>query len=280
MPGIFKRFVNVSANKYVFPDAEDLAVSVEEPVEEEAPLPEAPPEEEGPAEPEPEKEPEPTPIDFAQIQASAILQDARDEAEALRTKALGELERELDELREEAKKEGYDVGHAQGVAEGRMEAQAELNEKAAAQLKEVQAFLRDAARARDQLLEDSKQDLKELALAIAEKVIRVSLKSSGDILIRMIESATAKRRRCEWVQVYIADCDARASANTVPELTEALSRLSDRVRVIPMADDESGTCIIEMPDEILDVSVSTQLDNLRGVLSNAEPDGRPQRDWP
>ena len=161
-----------------------------------------------------------------------------------------------------------------------MEAQAELNEKAAAQLKEVQAFLRDAARARDQLLEDSKQDLKELALAIAEKVIRVSLKSSGDILIRMIESATAKRRRCEWVQVYIADCDARASANTVPELTEALSRLSDRVRVIPMADDESGTCIIEMPDEILDVSVSTQLDNLRGVLSNAEPDGRPQRDWP
>lgn len=280
MPGIFKRFVNVSANKYVFPDAEDLAVSVEEPVEEEAPLPEAPPEEEGPAEPEPEKEPEPTPIDFAQIQASAILQDARDEAEALRTKALGELERELDELREEAKKEGYDIGHAQGVAEGRMEAQAELNEKAAAQLKEVQAFLRDAARARDQLLEDSKQDLKELALAIAEKVIRVSLKSSGDILIRMIESATAKRRRCEWVQVYIADCDARASANTVPELTEALSRLSDRVRVIPMADDESGTCIIEMPDEILDVSVSTQLDNLRGVLSNAEPDGRPQRDWP
>ena len=278
MPGIFKRFVNVSANKYVFPDAEDLAVSVEEPVEEEAPLPEAPPDEEGPA--EPEKEPEPTPIDFAQIQASAILQDARDEAEALRTKALEELERELDELREEAKKEGYDVGHAQGVAEGRMEAQAELNEKAAAQLKEVQAFLRDAARARDQLLEDSKQDLKELALAIAEKVIRVSLKSSGDILIRMIESATAKRRRCEWVQVYIADCDARASANTVPELTEALSRLSDRVRVIPMADDESGTCIIEMPDEILDVSVSTQLDNLRGVLSNAEPDGRPQRDWP
>ncbi len=280
MPGIFKRFVNVSANKYVFPDAEDLAVSVEEPVEEEALLPEAPPDEEGPAEPEPEKEPEPTPIDFAQIQASAILQDARDEAEALRTKALEELERELDELREEAKKEGYDVGHAQGVAEGRMEAQAELNEKAAAQLKEVQAFLRDAARARDQLLEDSKQDLKELALAIAEKVIRVSLKSSGDILIRMIESATAKRRRCEWVQVYIADCDARASANTVPELTEALSRLSDRVRVIPMADDESGTCIIEMPDEILDVSVSTQLDNLRGVLSNAEPDGRPQRDWP
>ena len=125
-------------------------------------------------------------------------------------------------------------------------------------------------------MEDSKQDLKELALAIAEKVIHVSLKSSGDILIRMIEAATAKRRRCEWVQVYVADCDAKASVSTVPELTDYLSRLSDRVRVIPMTGDESGTCIIEMPDEIIDASVSTQLDNLRGIITD-EPDrpGRP-----
>lgn len=281
MPGIFKRFANVSANKYVFPDAEDLAVSVEEPAPVEPAGPEASPVEEA-AQPKPEPEQqEPTPIDFAQVQANAILQDAREEAEAFRAKALGELEKELDELRERAKKEGYELGYAQGIAEGRLEAQRELDEKAAAQEKEISAFLKDAVRARDQLLEDSKQDLKELALAIAEKVIRVSLKSSGDILIRMIESATAKRRRCEWAQIYIADCDARASANTVPELAEALSRLSDRVRIIPMADDESGTCIIEMPDEILDVSVSTQLDNLRGILSNAEPDsGRIQRGWP
>lgn len=281
MSGIFKRFANVSANKYVFPDAEDLAVSVEEPAPVEPAGPEASPVEEA-AQPKPEPEQqEPTPIDFAQVQANAILQDAREEAEAFRAKALGELEKELDELRERAKKEGYELGYVQGIAEGRLEAQRELDEKAAAQEKEISAFLKDAVRARDQLLEDSKQDLKELALAIAEKVIRVSLKSSGDILIRMIESATAKRRRCEWVQIYIADCDARASANTVPELAEALSRLSDRVRIIPMADDESGTCIIEMPDEILDVSVSTQLDNLRGILSNAEPDsGRIQRGWP
>lgn len=273
MPGIFKRFANVSANKYVFPDAEDLAVSVEEPAPVEPAGPEASPVEEA-AQPKPEPEQqEPTPIDFAQVQANAILQDAREEAEAFRVKALGELEKELDELRERAKKEGYELGYAQGIAEGRLEAQRELDEKAAAQEKEISAFLKDAVRARDQLLEDSKQDLKELALAIAEKVIRVSLKSSGDILIRMIESATAKRRRCEWVQIYIADCDARASANTVPELAEALSRLSDRVRIIPMADDESGTCIIEMPDEIIDASAATQLNNIRTMLSDTPTGG-------
>lgn len=284
MPGIFKRFTSVSADKYVFPDAEDLNIpgetaaeplTLEEftdselPADTDTPEPRPKPE-------EPVKKKDPSPIDFAQIQADAILAEAQQEASELREKAMADLEAELGELRNQAHTEGYQAGFAEGMAEGRQEARLQLEQMAAEQEKEVAAFLKDAVRVRDQLLEDSKQDLKELALAIAEKVIHVSLKSSGDILIRMIESATAKRRRCEWVQVYIADRDARASANTVPELTEALSRLSDRVRVIPMTGDESGTCIIEMPDEIIDASVSTQLDNLRGLISD-EPDrpGRP-----
>lgn len=285
MPGIFKRFTSVSADKYVFPDAEDLSFPAE--AEYEPPAledleggdGESPPQdtEEQAREAEqkkPVKKKEPGPIDFAQVQAEAILAEAAEEARKLREKALAQAEEEAEELKRQAHTEGYQAGFAQGMAEGRQEAKVQREQMAAAQEKEITAFLKDAVRARDQLLEDSKQDLKELALAIAEKVIHVSLKSSGDILIRMIEAATAKRRRCEWVQVYIADCDAKASVNTVPELTEYLSRLSDRVRVIPMTGDESGTCIVEMPDEIIDASVSTQLDNLRGIITD-EPDRRP-----
>lgn len=282
MPGIFKRFANISADKYVFPDAEDLSFPSEaEPVPvvlEEFTDEESSEEEPRPAErrEKPAKKVEPSPIDFAQVQADAILSQAEKEAQELREKMVADAQAEIEELKKQAHTEGYQAGFAQGMAEGRQEAKLQLEQMAAAQEKDVTAFLKDSVRLRDQLLEDSKQDLKELALAIAEKVIHVSLKSSGDILIRMIESATAKRRRCEWVQVYIADCDAKASANTVPELVEALSRLSDRVRVIPMTGDESGTCIIEMPDEIIDASVSTQLDNLRGLIAD-EPDrpGRP-----
>lgn len=268
MPGIFKRFINVAADKYVFPDAEDLTVSSPEPEEPELPSLD---QEEAPEEPEvPEPKKEPTPVDFAQIQAEAILAQAEKEAQELKEKAIEEAQAELEQLHKNAREEGYNMGFAQGVAEGRLEAKQKLEEMAAAQERDVQEFMKEAVRARDRILEDSKDDLKELALAIAEKVIRVSLRSSSGILIRMIESATAKRRRCEWVQVYIADCDARASAETIPELTQALSRLSDRVRVIPMADDESGTCIIEMPDEIIDASVSTQMDTLRSIVTGSD----------
>ena len=279
MPGIFKRFVNVAADKYVFPDAEDLRVSTVEDLQEpeegvETSLEESGVSQEPYVEPEPK---EPTPVDFAKIQADAILADAEKEANELKEKAMADVQAELEQLRKVAREDGYNMGFAQGVAEGRLQAKTQLEEMAAAQEHEVQRFLKEAVHLRDKLLDESKQDLKELALAIAEKVIRVSLKSSGSILVKMIESATAKRRRCEWVQVYIADCDVRANAETIPELVEAGNRLSDRVRVIPMADDESGTCIIEMPDEIIDASVSTQLDNLRGIVSNAEPD---KSGWP
>ncbi|MCI9543626.1 FliH/SctL family protein [Acutalibacter muris] len=285
MPGIFKRFTSVSADKYVFPDAEDLSFPAEAEYEPpaledlgggdgESPPPDTGEQAREAEQKKPVKKKEPGPIDFAQVQAEAILAEAAEEARKLREKALAQAEEEAEELKRQAHTEGYQAGFAQGMAEGRQEAKVQREQMAAAQEKEITAFLKDAVRARDQLLEDSKQDLKELALAIAEKVIHVSLKSSGDILIRMIEAATAKRRRCEWVQVYIADCDAKASVNTVPELTEYLSRLSDRVRVIPMTGDESGTCIVEMPDEIIDASVSTQLDNLRGIITD-EPDRRP-----
>ena len=83
-------------------------------------------------------------------------------------------------------------------------------------------------------------------------------------------SATAidKRKKKEWVHIYIAECDARRLTQMPAPLTAALSALSDRVRLIPMADDESGTCIIEMPDEIVDASAATQLGNLRTILSD------------
>lgn len=221
-------------------------------------------------EPAPEEEERPaTPVDFARVQAEAILAAARLEAEQIKEQALKDAEAEVHELYRAARADGYNGGFTEGMAAAMSEAQAEIARQAEAQGAEVKRFLDDATHRRDLILQDTKEDLRDLALAVAEKVIRISLKSSGDILLRMIETATEKHRRCEWVQIYIADCDTKNIALSTPELTAALGHLSNRIRIIPMADDESGTCIIEMPDEIIDASVSTQMDNIREVIQNA-----------
>ena len=40
---------------------------------------------------------------------------------------------------------------------------------------------------------------------------------------------------------------------------------------IVVMEEEPGTCIIELPSEIIDLSTGTQLENIRGILENARP---------
>ncbi len=269
MPSILKRLRKPDA--YIFPEAAQLEVGEETPPQDRPPSPEGEEQDETEQDLELEEEPR-TPEDFAQIQARAILNDAKKQAAEYRRQEREKCEAELEGLRAAAREEGYSQGYADGMAAAGQEARKQLDQLAQEQCKGVELFLEQAARLRDQILDESREELKDLALTIAEKVIRVSLRGSSDILRRMVESATDKKKRCEWAHIYIADCDVRGKANTVPELTAALSRIADRVRVIPMDDDESGTCIVELPNEIIDVSVSTQLGNIREILSNAPLD--------
>ena len=128
-----------------------------------------------------------------------------------------------------------------------------------------------AGAALDRQLDENVDDLRDLAIAIAEKVVSVSLKSSSEVICRMIQTAIDKRKRREWAHIYIAECDAKHLSKVPASLMNALSALSDRVRIIPMADDEAGTCIIETPDEIVDASAATQMNNIRTLLSDAGP---------
>lgn len=253
MHKIRKSAINPSADAYVLPQAADLLIH-------DAPAKAQASEEDMLFDPQ-------TPIDYAKLQAEAILADARREAEEMRENARETIAQELDDLRENAREEGYGQGYAQGIAGAMTEAKAQREAQAVEQAKAVQQFLERATEAREQLLEDSVEQLKDLAVAIAEKVIRISLKSSSDIIARMIQMATEKRRRREWVHIYIAGCDYKGMANIVPELTMSLGHLSDRVRIIPLADEESGTCIVEFPDEIIDASVSTQLSSIRDIMA-------------
>ena len=283
---ILKHFLKPETSAYVFQPAADLVVEPKPP--EPDPLPEldlddldlGPDPEDGEEDsPYPEDAPKSAgelkredPVSFAQVQAEALLREARKDVEAYRREALETFEAELEAQREAARKEGYDEGFAAGMAEAAVEAKAKLETMAAKQIQDVKTFMEGAARARDAMLDDTREEIKDMAVAIAEKVIQVSLKNSSDIILRMVDAATDTHKRCAWAHIYVADCDVRGKAQTPPELAAALSHISERVRVIPMADDESGTLIVELPDVIMDASVSTQLGNIREVLRNTGPD--------
>ena len=231
-------------------------VTIDEQLEDNEPEPEPEPEL------EPEPEPKDNPITFAQIQAEEILADARRDAERILNQAREDADNEAKNVFAKAREEGYVAGMAQASEESRQLRE----EQAKRQEEEVHRFMEHAGEALDRQMDQSVNDLRDLAMAVAEKVVCVSLKSSADVISRMIQTAIDKRKKKEWVHIYISECDAKRLTQIPASLSGALSALSDRVRIIPMSDDESGTCIIEMPDEIVDASTSTQLNNLRTIL--------------
>lgn len=284
MRNILKGIRKVDA--YIFPEADTIEMDEEkeelpepspEETGEDAPAPditapdeeaEEPPEEPEPDVPEPQRAPPgpDTPVQYAQLQAELILKQAREEAEQFVEQARAEVLQELDGIRAGARDEGYREGYAQGTAKAMDDAIRDREATAARLEKEVQAFLEKASLAREEMLLQTQDELLELCLSVAEKVVRVSLRSSSEVIVRMIQTATERMKRQEWVHIYISGCDNRQLAQISPALTSTLGALSQHIKVVPMGDDEGGTCIIETPEEIADASVSTQMSNIRDVL--------------
>lgn len=276
MPNILKHFWG-QVSDYVFPEAEDLKVD-------DLPQEDAPPQEEQDA--APEEQPsgdsgeeeasaqESADADagaaalftYARVQADEIVAQARREGEALLEQARSQAEQEAQETREAARQEGYRQGYAEGMKKAQIEGAAALEAQRRQQEQEVSAFLEKATQAREDLMDKARDELCDLSIAVAEKIIHISLKSSREVIARMIQMATDRLKRREWVRIYVGGCDAKELSQITPELTAALAGLSDHIKLIPLADDESGTCIIEMPDQIIDASVSTQIHNLRDIL--------------
>lgn len=291
LPNIFKHFSrNNKAEAYVFPDisgpqpeeerkttltlvdfaaefeaaqraasgeADEMGVTLEEIVTEPEP------------EPETEPETEPDPIDQTAREIEAMLKRAEEEAAEILEKAREAAKLEAESIFESAKEEGRQEGYLEGVAQALEEGRLHQEQVAAKMQDEVEKFLDQAGAALDRQLDENVNELRDLAIAIAEKVVAISLRSSTEIIGRMVQAALDKRKHREWIHIYISECDAKRMSQVPASLTAAVSGISDRVRIIPMADDDSGTCVIEMPDEIIDASASTQLGNIRGLLANS-----------
>lgn len=198
-------------------------------------------------------------MDEMMAQAEKVLEEARSVAEKIKQDA-------YDEGFETGKKMGFDKGFQEGEAQGLINYQkktAELEDMFAASILDVETV-------KEKTLEKYMDDLKEISLTIGEKIVRTSLRSNVRVIERMILAATEKLKKSVWAKIYIgATQEMGKDINADPRFLQELSNLSDSVKIIIMEDEETGTCIVERPDEIIDVSVSTQLENIREIMNNA-----------
>ncbi|MFI3250904.1 MAG: FliH/SctL family protein [Eubacteriales bacterium] len=211
--------------------------------------------------------PEVSPIEIAEDESRAIIAAAYEKAEKIMEDAALQAEAELEMLKSMANEEGYSAGYARGMVDAVAQAKEERDTLSAEMQDEVKRFIESTSESREQMIMNTQEELADLAIAVAEKVVRISLKTSHEVIVRMIQNATDKLKRREWVHIYISGCDSKGMAQISPMLSSSLGSISDHIKIIPMQDDELGTCIIETPEEIIDASLTTQVANIRDIIS-------------
>jgi flagellar assembly protein FliH len=174
---------------------------------------------------EPEPEPDANPISFAQIQADAILKEAREKAEEILQQARQEAEEEAKAVCAAAQENGYREGYLAGAAKAEEEARKQREAQAKALEEEVQRFLDQVTEKVERSMDAQADDLRDLAIAVAEKVVCISLKSSSEVIGRMIQTAIDKRKHREWVRIYISECDAKRMAEIPQSLSASHSEM-------------------------------------------------------
>lgn len=190
-------------------------------------------------------------------------------------KLLAVSRREAEKIREEARLEGYEQGLREGRQDGRRAAAEELRQEHRAALDQ---FYKDCALALGNIEELKRKrlsryldELKDVAVAVAEKVIHVSLRSSGEVVRKMILQEAEKLKKTAWLKIYIDKAEYEMLLETDSAIASELSGVSRSIRFVISEKSERGKLIMETPDEIVDLSIRTQMENLRTKLSQLEP---------
>jgi len=207
-------------------------------------------------------------MDGAKKEAQEIVERANEMAGSI----LKEAREQAEQLKREALQEGYQEGYEKGFQESMDKVKEEQGRVLKSTLQEFRTDMEQALasveEAKKKCLRQYLDELKDCAVAVAEKVIHISLQSSGQIIKRMILAETERLDKVAWVKIYMEKTDYEMMIQTDADIISELSRLSDNIKFIVMEKEQSGNCIIEMPEEIIDIGVDTQMENIKEILGS------------
>ena len=194
------------------------------------------------------------------------------EAEAEKERLLEEARAEAEQIKKDAEEKGYNDGYQQGLVDGEDAAEKKAN---AIYRERIDQWETAVAGAIDGIQKERKEsfqryleELKDVVLTIAEKVIHVSLGTSGEVIKKMIVTEVEKLHKTEWIKIYIDKVDYDRLVEVDEDVARELYRVSDNIKFVVMDKEQSGYVVIETPQEMIDIGVDTQLENVKQAVKS------------
>ena len=144
-----------------------------------------------------------------------------------------------------------------GKQAGHREAEADFGSAAASLLRLGQQL----NEVRETILANSIAEFRDLAIAIAEKIVRYSIRNRDDTIVATVEEAIHKAVKSDAFTIYVNPQDYEVVAARTPELIAGFSGLENLV-VKRDREMERGGCRVESDNCIVDASLLSQMEIL------------------
>lgn len=189
-------------------------------------------------------------------QANDISHKIMQSAKAEREKILEQAQQEALEIRQDA----WNTGYQEAISKK----EAEITNCIA----QVEQLMQQLEEDHKSFIQQYEEGLNDLAIEIAEKVLKEAVHETGDLMVSLVKDAVSAVRNANWISIQVSD--------KLPGLVDTLKReLSDTQSLRHAVEVSAGefpedTCIVQTPEGVLDASVSEQINNLKTVLARTE----------
>ncbi|MDU4959910.1 MAG: FliH/SctL family protein [Sporomusaceae bacterium] len=223
-------------------------------------------------------EPAAPPVDLlavqVEIRVAAAVEQAKREMEAQAAAFYEESKQKgYNEGRDEGyaagKAAGYDEGKAAGQREGFEQGQAEVFQSMEAAvdqaIAEAARIMSEANRQAGLSILAAQQQILEIALAVAEKILAAEIERDSQVVVAVIKQAMDKVRDQPQITVRVNPADFAAAIAVKPELEAILQREQS----VEFASDQTvgcGGCVIDSAFGAADARIETQLEAIRTLL--------------
>ena len=194
----------------------------------------------------------------AEQEAARVVQQAKDEA----AQVLAQAQAERDALVSASKQEGYNEGRERGYNEGK----AEVSRLVARTHKILEAVM---AR-REEILNETEQQVVELVILMARKVIKVLSESQKSVIMANVTQALKKVKSRGDVMLHVNMEDVALTTEHIQDFIKSVENVQG-ITVLEDSSVEKGGCIVETDFGAIDARVSSQLTELENAILELSP---------
>ncbi|MBI4777321.1 hypothetical protein HY792_00110 [Candidatus Desantisbacteria bacterium] len=198
-------------------------------------------------------------------EANAILEDATEEVKKIISEAVARTREQAEEIRHRAHDSSFPVGKQEGYDAGYKI----VKEKFQNLLAQIEMVLTEAKREKERISqkaqEEMSEEIAELAIIIAKKIIKTEAAVNRDIITANIKESLSKIQSQGEITIRVNLVDLNHAESERDELLNLASGLKD----IHFHDDpsiEPGGCKIETTLGIIDATIATQMERLEEEL--------------